>query len=68
MAALRRVAVAMSLFKELSAPTVMSDNYYDREEQDAGIYLVRLLGSLLSRESGKVSWRIGYESKDLMIE
>lgn len=54
-AALRRVAVVTSLFKEFSAPAVMHDNYYDREVQDAVIYLVRLLGSLLSRELGKVS-------------
>lgn len=34
------VAVAMSLIKELSAPTIMYDKYCDGEVQGAMVYLV----------------------------
>ena len=51
-------AAAMSLFKELSAPTIIYHKYYDGEVQDALIYLVGSLGGALSRPE-KVSWRIG---------
>lgn len=60
------MAITVSLFKELSAHTIMYDKYYDGEVQDAMVYLVGALA--LSRESEKASWRLGCISQDLTIE